>query len=227
MPATKLAAKSFQAPLERMRSRLNWVIVPIPFDVYATWGKRGQIRVKGEINGFAFGTSLFPTGSGGHYLLVNKGMQKGGKASVGTVAKFRLEPDTEKRVITIPEELEGFLAEDRSLRRWYDKLNPSTRNDIAKWISDVKSGEARVRRAEQIMERLLSTMEAERELPPLIRLAFARDAQAMEGWKRMSLSHRRAHLMAIFYYRNPAARARRLAKTIEAARQIAERRTRT
>ncbi|MCU1275762.1 MAG: hypothetical protein JWO48_3193, partial [Bryobacterales bacterium] len=32
-PATKPIAKSFQALLERGTSRLNWVIVRIPFDV--------------------------------------------------------------------------------------------------------------------------------------------------------------------------------------------------
>ena len=57
-------AQSFQATLERMKSRLNWIIIHIPFDVAKLWGSRGQFRVKGEINGFAFRTSLFPTGQG-------------------------------------------------------------------------------------------------------------------------------------------------------------------
>jgi len=82
----RVSAKSFQAVLERMRSRLNWVIVHIPFDVAKLWGKRGQIRVRGEINGFALHTSLFPGGRGGHYLLVNRKMQAGGKAVAGQLA---------------------------------------------------------------------------------------------------------------------------------------------
>jgi hypothetical protein len=39
----------------------------------------------------------------------------------------------------------------------------------------------------------------------------------------MSLAHRRAHLMGIFYYRNPESRARRIAKMVEEAEQLAER----
>ena len=66
-----------------MRSRLNWVIVHIPFDAAKCWGLRGQIKVKGEINGFAFRTSLFPTREGWHFLLVNKRMQKGARAFGG------------------------------------------------------------------------------------------------------------------------------------------------
>jgi uncharacterized protein YdeI (YjbR/CyaY-like superfamily) len=222
----KPVAKSFEAVLERMRSRLNWVIVYIPFDVAKLWGKRGQLRIRGEINGFAFRTSLFPTGRGSHYLLVNKRMQRGGGARPGAMARFRLEPDTEVRTVTMPAELQQVLDEDRALRRWFDRLNYSTRHEISKWVTEGKSGEARVRRAEQIGERLMSTMEAERELPPILQVAFGRTAKAREGWERMSLSRRRGHLLGIFYYRNPEARARRLAKAVEDAVRFADKRSR-
>ena len=217
----KAAAKSFRATLERMDSPLKWVIVRIPFNVHKLWGKRGQLRIEGEINGFAFRTSLFPTGKGGHYLLVNKRMQAGGRTGPGTAAHFRLEPDTEERVVVEPDALKLALAEDRGLRRWLDKLNPSKRSEIVKLVAQPKSSAARSRRAAQMAELLLETMEAERELPPLMKLAFARNARAQQGWRRMSPSRRRGHLLGIFYYRTPEARARRLAKAMEdAARMV-------
>ena len=218
----KPSAKSFRATLERINSPLKWVIIRIPFDVHKLWGARGQLKVKGEINGFAFRTSLFPRGKGGHILLVNKRMQQGARAVAGAIAQFRLEPDTEERVVTLPAELKASLAEHRPLRRWFDHLNYSTRKAIADWITQVKSSESRVRRAQQIAERLLATMEAERELPPILQVAFARDPRAREGWMRMSPSGRRRHLLGIFYYRSPEARARRVAKTIQDALQFAE-----
>jgi len=213
----KSVAKSFKAILERMQSNLGWVIIRIPFDVSKIWGVRGQLRVKGQINGFAFRTSLFPTGRGYHYLLVNKRMQAGAKTAPGMAARFRLEPDTEERKAILPAELKRALSQDRSLRRWFDNLSYSIRKWIAVWISQPKSAEARVRRAEQIAEQLLTTMEAERELPPVLKAAFARDPRAFEGWQRMSPSHRRHHLLGIFYYRSPEARDRRIAKMLEEA----------
>jgi uncharacterized protein YdeI (YjbR/CyaY-like superfamily) len=221
------SAKSFRATLERTTSRLNWVIIHIPLDVAKIWGRRGQLRVRGEINGFAFRTSLFPTGKGGHVMIVNKRMQAGGRAVPGSTAQFRLEPDTEVRAVTMPAELKCALAEDRSLLRWFDRLNYSTRKEIAKWITEVKSVEARERRAEQIAERLLATMEAERELPPILQVAFAQDPRAHQGWELMSPSRRRLQLLAIFYYRSPEARARRVAKAVEEAAELAERRGRS
>ena len=220
---TKPIPKTFRAVLERIQSRLGWTIIRIPFDVGKVWGTRGQLRVKGEINGFAFRTSLFPARGGGHILLVNKRMQKGGDVRQGMSAQFRLEPDLEIRVAVVPAELKRFFKEDAYLLRWFEKLNYSTRNEIGKWIAQVKSPEARVRRAEQMAERLLAVMEAELDLPPLLQMAFTRDPRALEGWKRMSASHRRSHLFGIFYYRTPEARSRRIEKTLQDATAFAER----
>jgi uncharacterized protein YdeI (YjbR/CyaY-like superfamily) len=61
----------------------------------------------------------------------------------------------------------------------------------------------------------METMEAERELPPIMQLAFRQNPRAREKWEQMSPSHRRAHLFGIFYYRTPEARARRIAKVME------------
>jgi hypothetical protein len=222
-PKNKSVAKSFPAVLERIQSRLGWTIIRIPFDVAKVWGTRSQLRVKGEINGFPFRTSLFPARGGGHILLVNKRMQMDADVRQGMAAQFRLEPDLEKRVAIVPPELKRYFKEDSHLRRWFENLNHSTRNEIGKWIIQVKSAEARARRAEQMAERLLAVMDAEYELPPVLQLAFGHEPRALEGWKRMSPLHRRRHLFAIFYYRSPEARARRIEKTLEDASAFAER----
>ncbi len=89
-------------------------------------------------------------------------------------------------------------------------------------MTDPKSADARIRRAEQIAERLLAVMDAERELPPILQVAFARHPRAREGWGEMSVSRRRAHLFGIFYYRTPDARARRIDKMLDDATGLAE-----
>jgi hypothetical protein len=216
----------FSAVLERDGIRLNWVIIRIPLNVAKIWGTRGMLPVKGEINGFAFRTSLFPTGRGGHIMIVNKRMQAGGRAKPGALAQFRLEPDTEERIVTVPGELKNILAEDKSFRRWYDQLGYSIRKEVSRWVGQVKSREARMRRAEQICERLLATMEAERDLPPILQVAFARNPSARQGWEHMSVSRRRGHLLGIFYYRTPEARARRVAKAVDDAARLADKRRR-
>jgi uncharacterized protein YdeI (YjbR/CyaY-like superfamily) len=220
----KPASRIFQATLERIDSPLKWVMVRVPFDAAKAWGKRGQVKVKGEINGFAFRTSLFPDGKGRHRLLVNKLMQRGAKAAPGMAARFRLEPDNAARVVTVPEELHRALSEVRSLRRWFDRLNHSARNEICKGIAQAKSPTVRLRRAERMAECLLGTMEAEREIPPAFQICLAQNPLAREGWKLMSPSRRRGHLFGIFYYQSPGARARRMAKAMEDAVAFAQKR---
>ncbi len=49
MPSAKAPAKPFDAVLQRTGDRLNWVVIRVPFDAAKLWGRRGQIKVKGEI----------------------------------------------------------------------------------------------------------------------------------------------------------------------------------
>ena len=81
-----MSRQKFQATLEREANRLNWTLIRVPAKVSKTWGRRGLIRVKGSINGFAFRTSLFPDGKGSHVLVVNKQMQKGSGTCPGSSA---------------------------------------------------------------------------------------------------------------------------------------------
>ena len=218
------AAKTFEAVLERSGDRLNWTIIRLPFDAAKLWGKRGQLRVNGEINGFAFRSALFPTGNGAHVLMVNKKMQAGGKVMPGGKARFRLEPDTAPREIKMPAELERMLRQSKQLQKFYESLNFSMRRYIAAMVGEGKQAETRRRRAEQIAEWMMEAMEAERELPPLIQLALRGNPKARAGWEIMSKRHRRSHLLGIFYSRNPASRARRLAKAVAEMVAYAEKR---
>jgi uncharacterized protein YdeI (YjbR/CyaY-like superfamily) len=222
MSAAKNAVKTFDAVLEHSGNSLNWIIIRVPFNVFKVWGKRSQIKVNGEINGFAFRSAIFPTRAGVHFLIVNKRMQAGGKAQPGTKARFRLEPDTTPRKITPPAEFVRVLGESKRLQKYFLSLNNSMRNWIAKWIADGKQSTTRVRRAEQMAELLFATMEAERELPPLLQIALAHNPRAQAGWRLMSPTHRRSHLLSIFHYRNPESRARRVAKAMEEMVQYAE-----
>ena len=155
-------------------------------------------------------------------MLVNKRMQAGGGATPWMTAEFRLEPDTAERKAVLPAELKRFFNEDRSLARWFGNLSYSMRRWLGNWIVQPKSPGARERRAGQIAEQLLTVMDAERELPPTLKAAFARDPRAYEGWQRMSPSARRHTLLSVFYYRSPEARGRRIAKMLEEAAARAE-----
>ncbi len=220
-PAAKIVSKRFQVRIEGPLGSLKWVIARIPIDVKEVWGSR-RVRVRGEMNGFPFRGALFPVRDGGHFLLVNKAIQKGARVRSGDTAKVRKENDVEIREVSTPPELERELKQSKALKKWFEALRPSIRRDLATRVSKPKSAAARKRQAEMLAELMYSAMDAERDLPPFLKVAFARRPRAYEGWLKMSPTHRKHHLLGIFYYRGPEARERRVEKMMEEAEKRAE-----
>lgn len=224
MPAQQ--RKSFTALLEPDGTQLRWVIARVPFDVGKAWPVRRRMRVRGEIEGFAFRTSLFPDPRGsGHVLLVNKKMQSAAEAGPGSQVRIWLEPDLEERPAEIPPELARELKADRRLQRWFGALSESMRREIGKWVDGAKGAETRRKRAEKMAERLMLAMEGEDEPPPVLRAAFLRQPLAREGWFALTPAQRRGHLLGIFYYETADARERRAAKAVEDALRAARKRS--
>ena len=217
------AKKSFTAVLEPLRNGLGWVIARIPFDVDKAWPERVRQRVRGEIEGVAFRSSLFgfPQGEG-HYLLVNNKVQKAAGISIGSRMRIDMEPDMDERPALVPVELAEELKRERRLRRWFDGLNEYTRRMIGGWVNEPASPATRQKRAAQMAERLMQTMEGELEVPPILRAAFLREPLAKKGWEAMTQLQRRGHLLGIFYYKEGTARDNRAARAMEEAVRVAK-----
>jgi uncharacterized protein YdeI (YjbR/CyaY-like superfamily) len=211
------APKRFRATLERLQGNLGWTIARLPFDPDAAWKKMVRRRVIVEVAGQGFRTSLFPFSTEkGYFVLVNKHMQKAANATLGSTIDLTVAPDLEERKAEMPVELAKLLKGQKTLQKWMDdNLSDSTRFEINKWIDGVKSPASRQRRVEQMAERLMLTMEGEKVLPPILDAAFREHPAARRGWNAMPQSHRRSHLMGVFYYQTVEGREKRVAKVIE------------
>lgn len=214
--------KKFAGVLEKSTDGLGWTVVPLPFDATKAWKQRNGMKVRGTVThaklSADFRTSLFPYKGGGQMLLVNKALQKEIKATLGSEVSVSIEPDLEERAEAgIPLELEKILKKSKHLRKFYDEFNPSAKREIEHAITAPKSETARTRAAEALAERMLLTIEGERELPPILTKVFRAYPGASEGWKAMTPTQRRGHLMGVFYYQGPEARERRAIKVAEDA----------
>jgi len=220
---SKKDVRKFDAVLEKLQDALGWTVVYVPFDPAAVWPEKIRQRVKGTVNDFAFRTSLFPvTGkTGTYFLLVNRAMQQGGKVSMGQLASFTLEPDMEPRTAELPEELDALLDDEPGLRAFYASFTEYMQREIGKWVMGVKSDEARMRRAQQMAERLLFAMEGEQELPPAIAKALNARPKAKAGWMKMTALQRRNELLAVGYYQTPESRTKRIQKLCDEAEKRA------
>jgi uncharacterized protein YdeI (YjbR/CyaY-like superfamily) len=215
-------ARDFRAVLEPAGNGLGWIIARLPFDVETAWKKKIRLRVTVEINGELFRTSLFADSiRGGHFILVNKKMQTAAGATAGALVKFTVAPDLEHRQAELPSEFEQLLKRQRTLAKWFAEQSESMRREVGKWLVAVKSPEARQRRAEQMAERMMLAMEGEKVLPPVIEAAFRNNPMARQGWEALTVTQRRSHLLAVFYYQSPEARERRVSKLVADALRAA------
>jgi len=89
---------------------------------------------------------------------------------VSSVVRFFLCPST-------PPSLAN-SANPRASRSFSISLPESCRHQIDREVREVKKEETRLRRAQHAAEYLMEAMEAKLNLPPLIRMAFARNAKA-------------------------------------------------
>ena len=117
----------------------------------------------------------------------------------------------------IPPLLVQAFEGDEELLDWVSTLRPSWMKDMTHWIMEPKGEPARIRRAEQLAERLLETKEAESELPPLVESAFRARPKARSGWDKLTPIQRRSELFRLFYYRTPEQRQAQVAKLCDAA----------
>lgn len=216
--------RTFRAVLEAAGTGLHWVVARVPVDLKKAWPDWGGRRVRGEINGFAFRTSLFSSEQGKrHTLLVNKQMQAGANARAGSTVEIRLEPDLDPPVVSVPKELTTALRGDRNLQRWFERLSPSMRKGISQFVNQAKGAEIRKMRAEKMAESLMLAMEGETEVPPILRAAFQGQPLAHEGWNAMTPTQRRNHLLGIFFVQTVDGRERRTTKAVEEAVRVAKR----
>ena len=105
---------------------------------------------------------------------------------------------------------------DEALRAWVGTLRPSWQREIARFVMEPKSEEAKQRRCDAMAERLLLTMEAEREMPGFLAQRLKGTRDAMAGWERMTVNCRQTYLLTVFGAKSEAARENQVVRMVEA-----------
>lgn len=145
-------------PVLRFRAELaptrrGWLGVVLPPGSGEWLGTRGQARVEVTVCGVAFGTTAFPTGEGGHVVLVNEALRR--RIGVGQDDSI----DVELRVAAPraapaePADLRAVLSASKAARGAWDALTPAARRVALTWIDQAKSAEVRRWRLADVLRR--------------------------------------------------------------------------
>ncbi|MGD0783358.1 MAG: YdeI/OmpD-associated family protein [Candidatus Aminicenantales bacterium] len=149
-----MAKREFRAKLSRFEGVGTWMYVKVPFDVEKLFGRGGQIRVKGAVNGAAFRSSLMPDGDGQHFLVVNKSIRDKAKVKVGDRLTVVVEPDSGPRLIEAPPDLVKALGKNKAAKTAWDEFAYSHKKAYVDWIVAAKQAETRDRRIEKAVARI-------------------------------------------------------------------------
>ncbi|WP_147423897.1 YdeI/OmpD-associated family protein [Cohnella endophytica] len=138
--------KAFSAKLIRPEGTGTWTYLTVPFPAEETFGSKGQIRVKGTVNGATFRSSLMPHGDGRHYLVVNQALRAASGVTEGDSVDVTMELDTEERGLEVPEDFLAKLGESARAQAFFDDLAYSYRKEYVTWIDSAKKAETRANR---------------------------------------------------------------------------------
>src|SRR5580765_8313215 len=95
----------------QMRKIGRWTILRLPDDASAKLPSRGQVAVKGMMNGRAFQTVLEPDGRRGHWLKVDKRLRQALVLSEGDTVAVELEPTKDWPEPDMPDDFQTALAD--------------------------------------------------------------------------------------------------------------------
>jgi hypothetical protein len=124
-----------------------------PFDVPATFGRKGRVPVNGTINRFPFRSSLMNMGKG-HMMVVNKELRAGAKCKAGDTVSVVMQLDEEKRTVEIPAWLKKTISADAQASAAWQKLSFTHQKEYARAIAEAKREETREKRVAQMMHNL-------------------------------------------------------------------------
>ncbi len=118
---------------------------------------RGQVAVRATINGHAFATVLEPDGQKGHWMRVEKALQRDAAMNVGESATIEIEPSKDWPEPVVPKDLEAALkAAPQKIREVWAEITPMARWEWVRWVDATRNHDTRRRRVEVSISKLQS-----------------------------------------------------------------------
>ena len=132
-------------------------ILRLPEKASTRLPSRGQVAVHGTINDHAFLTVLEPDGSFGHWMKVDKRLQKAAGLKPGDKATLKIEPVKEWPEPQVPEDLGAALAAaPQTIQLLWREITPTARWEWVRWVNATRNPQTRQKRVEVTISKMKS-----------------------------------------------------------------------
>lgn len=126
----------------------DWTVVLLPRSASSKLPSRGQVMIKGTVNGYEFQTALEPDGQGSHWFRVDNALRKAAGLSPGGNTELAIESTKEWTEPDVPADIARALTVNRKAHDIWVSITPMARREWIRWIRSTNSTETRKRRIE-------------------------------------------------------------------------------
>ena len=116
---------------------------------------RGQVAVRGTINGHGFETVVEPDGSMGHWMRIDGKLQRTAALSVGDTVALAVEPLKDWPEPSVPQDLaKALAAAPQKIRELWTDITPMARWEWVRWVNATPNPDTRKRRVEVTISKM-------------------------------------------------------------------------
>lgn len=132
-------------------------LLRLPDEASRALPSRGQVAVHGVINGHRFQTVLEPDGNSGHWLKIDRKLQRSAAVSAGDTATLEIEALNEWPEPDVPRDLEAALAAaPQKIQDLWKSITPMARWEWVRWVNATQNPDTRERRVEVSVSKMKS-----------------------------------------------------------------------
>ncbi len=176
---TAVATIKFDAPLYVLGKS---TILRLPEAESLMLPSRGQVAVKGTINGRQFRTVLEPDGYWGHWMRVDKDLQKEIGISAGDTASLEIESTKDWPEPVVPKDFaKGLDAAPQKVKDKWKDITPMARWEWIRWVNSTGNMDTRAVR----IEKSVSKLNGKHRRPCCFNLAACTDPELSKSGRLM------------------------------------------
>jgi hypothetical protein len=173
-----------RVPTIRFESTLRTIdrstLLRLPDKASLKLPSRGQVAVHGTINGHQFQTVLEPDGNFGHWMRIDRKLQKGAGLSAGDTATLEVESVKDWPEPSVPQDLKTALAAaPQKIQILWKEITPMARWEWVRWVNATPNADTRKRRVEVS----ISKMKGGKRRPCCFNLAACTDPTLSKNGK--------------------------------------------
>jgi hypothetical protein len=172
----------FDATLDRIDKA---TVFRLPEKASGKLPSRGQVAVRGTINGHGFRTVLEPDGNFGHWMRIDGKLRKSAALRAGDTATLEIEPLKDWPEPKVPPDLKSALAAaPQKIQDLWKGITPMARWEWVRWVNATQNADTRKRRVDVS----ISKMKSGKRRPCCFNLAACTDPNLSKNGRLIALT---------------------------------------